>query len=140
MNEIAPNSISGFLIALFVVLSIVDWWMNMVQHTTMNICRANDQPKEICVMLNPFFIRWAFPITLLRWVIAGAYAWLISWQFALVGLFIAWLIGVLSPIPLYLTLPSIFKKISIVKSMDHEAGSLLESMVSKWNAVGRKHY
>lgn len=140
LTMIAPNDLAKILVGLFLIITVIDWWMNMVQSTTMNICHANDQPREICLMLNPYFIRLAFPNSLAKWTVAGIYAWQVSWQIALAGIFIVWLISVISPIPLSLTIPTINKKIAIVRNLDAQAGQLLEDMVSQWEAIGRKYY
>lgn len=130
----------GLFIAAFLILAVPDWWMNMVQRTTQLICRANNAPLDpVGGLLNPRFIRFAFPITLTKWGLVAFWAWYSSVTEALVALGAAWIVSVVSPVPFGLTLPLVLRQIARVREMDTTLGDQLLQMVETWKVVGARH-
>lgn len=126
-------------IVLFLLLATIDWFMDMVQRTTILICRANSASTSSAGQyMLPTFISISFPITLGKWALAGWFAWSTSPLIGLGILFLSWLFGVLSPIPLRITLPPIQKKISHIEQQDPGLGAQLRQMLSHWQTTGTK--
>ena len=127
-------------IGLFLVLAIADWWMDMVQRTTVLICRANSAPlSPVGELLNPAFIKFSFPITIAKWSLVGFWAWYGSVIEAVVPLVVAWFTTVVSPIPFELTLSPIVKQVARVQKVDTTMGDQLLQMIETWKALGARH-
>src|SRR3989344_9407007 len=94
---------------VFIALAVVDLYFNMVQRTSVLICRIGEMSMSIGGFLNPSFIKLAFPLTLIKWGWVAYWAWTGSTSQALIALFISWLAAVILPVPGNLTLPPIFK-------------------------------
>ena len=126
-------------IVLFLFLAAIDWFMDMVQRTTVLICRANSASTSAAGQyMLPTFISISFPITLGKWALVGWFAWTTSPLIGLGALFFSWLFGVISPIPFRITLPPIQKKISSIEQLDAELGAQLRQMLSHWQTIGAK--
>jgi hypothetical protein len=127
-------------ISIFVAIAAADWWMDMVQRTTTLICRASDAPmRPVGELLNPSFVKFAFPLTLAKWILVAFWAWCSSVAVALAALAAAWLITILSPVPFGLTLPPIRKQIARVRSLDSDMGDQLLQLVEQWRSIGGRH-
>lgn len=128
---------NGFL-SVFVVLALADLYMSMVQRTTVLITRHGQFPAAIGGFLNPKFIRAAFPLTLIKWGWVAYWAYSGTTWYALLALFISWLLAVLLPVPAKLTLPAVFHQVSAVSSLDQEFGQQLLDAAKGWEAFGSR--
>ena len=137
---IAPSGTAKIIFTLFLILTIVDWWMSVVQNTTYLIIRENNAPRELIQFLNPFYLQAATLITLIKWVIAAIYAWQVSWKITSAWLFGVWFISLFGPKPFSLTLRSVNKKVNIVYWVDTQLGKSLMEMVDRWAAGPRKRF
>ena len=127
-------------IAVFIVIAIADWWMDMVQRTTTLICRAsNVSTQHIGKLLNPAFIKFAFPITIAKWILVAFWAWYDSAILAISLLALSWLASVISPLPIKLTLPAVLKQINRVRDVDKEMGEELIRLVEVWSSIGNRY-
>ena len=123
-------------VVVFGLLAVADWFMDMVQRTTVVICRAN---QVMFTSAGPFmlppFIKLAFPITLAKWATAGYFAWAASPVIGLGALGLSWLANVVSPVPFSLTLPPIQGQLTRVERQDPALGLKLREMLSVWQAA-----
>jgi hypothetical protein len=121
---------------VFLVLAFLDLYFNKVQRTTILICRIGEMPPTVGGYLNPNFIKFAFPLTLIKW------GWVVYWalsgstSYALTALFISWLASVTLPIPSKLTLPPIKKQIERVRALDQEFAATLSEATNTWEING----
>lgn len=131
--------IRELLLGLFCALAITDWGMVSVQRTVQLICRANGESlNSLSIqLLLPKFVRAALFITLAEWTVAALYGWYVSLAQAAALLFSTWLIKVSTPTPHSFVLPSIRRKISLVRSLSPEDGEQLLRMVAVWEREGR---
>ena len=121
---------------VFLGLAFIDLYFNMVQRTTVLICRIGEMHRSTGGYLNPSFIKFAFPLTLIKWGWIAYWAWSGSATQALAALFIFLLASVMLPIPSKLTLPPIQKQIERVRALDKDLGAELTEATKKWEIHG----
>lgn len=121
---------------VFLALAAVDLYFNMVQRTTVLICRIGQMPMSNGGYLNPSFIKLAFPLTLIKWGWIAYWAWTGSTTQALIALFLSWLAAVTLPVPGSLTLPPVFKQIERVRALDSDLGAALFDAAEAWQLHG----
>lgn len=122
---------------VFLMLAGNDFYLSMVQRTTLLISRMGDAVTCGC-FLNPKFIRYAFPLTLAKW------GWVLYWvisgntSVALVSLFFSWLAAVVLPVPSSITPPAIRSQISHVHELDSDLGQYLSKITDQWEQLGSR--
>ena len=121
---------------IFLALAFLDLYFNMVQRTTVLICRIGELPLTVGGYLNPSFIKFAFPLTLIKWGLVVYWALSGSTSYALTALFISWLASVTLPIPSKLTLPPIKKQIERVRTLDQDFATTLSEATNTWEVNG----
>lgn len=127
---------NNIFIGVFLVLATIGFYFDMVQRTTVLICRTSDIHASIGGFLNPRFIKLAFPLDLFRWGWVLYWAWTGSTTQALVAAFISFIVSILLPVPASLTLPPIFKQIQRVRELDPDLGEALTEAARKWEIHG----
>jgi hypothetical protein len=90
-------------------------------------------PKELWKFLNPNFLNFYLPLGLAKWVWAIFWAMNVSVIEAGFALFIVWIVGVVAPIPIKLTMPPIYSQIRKVISREPEFGELLWVQARNWH-------
>lgn len=120
----------------FLALASLDLYFNMVQRTTVLICRLGEMPPTVGGYLNPSFVKFAFPLTLFKWGWVVYWAWSGSTSYALTALFIFWLASITLPIPSKLTLTPIKKQIERVRALDQEFATTLSEATNIWEING----
>ena len=123
---------------VFLAFALLDLYFTMVQRTTVLICRIGEFPPKVGGYLNPSFIKFGFPLTLIKWGWASYWALSGSTSSALIALFIFWLANVTLPIPSKLTLPLIKKQIERVRSLDQQFGDKLSEATNIWEIHGSR--
>jgi hypothetical protein len=123
---------------VFLTLAVVDIYFSMVQRTSVLICRIGEMSMSIGGFLNPSFIKFGFPLTLIKWSWVAYWAWTGSTSQALIALFISWLAAVALPVPGNLTLPPIFKQIERVRGLDPDLGAALKEAAKTWEVHGSR--
>lgn len=121
---------------VFIALAIVDVYFSMVQRTSVLICRIGEMHMSNGGFLNPSFIKFAFPLTLIKWGWVVYWAWTGSTAQALIAFFISWLAAIVLPVPGNLTLPPIFKQIERVRGLDPGLGAVLVEAAKTWEING----
>lgn len=130
---------NGTFLYVFLALAIVDFYFDMVQRTAVLIRRIGEMPLQADGFLIPRFIRFAFPLTLIKWGWVAYWAWSGSTTYALIALSISWLAAISLPVPAVITLPPIFKQIERVRHLDPDLGEALLTATNTWqNHGGRR--
>ena len=127
---------NGVFLYVFLALAVADLYFSMVQRTSVLICRIGEMSMSIGGFLNPSFIKFAFPLTLIKWGWGAYWALAGSTSQALIALFISWLAAVTLPVPGNLTLPPIFKQIERVENLDPVLGAALKEAAKTWEIHG----
>lgn len=123
---------------VFLALAVVGLYFDMVQRTSVLICRVGEMAMSIGGFLNPRFIKFAFPLTLIKWGWIAYWAWTGSTAQALTALFLSWLATVVLPVPGNMTLPPIFKQIERVRILDPDLGAALLAAAKTWQTHGSR--
>ena len=123
---------------VFLAFAFLDLYFTMLQRTTVLICRIGELPPKVGGYLNPSFIKFGFPLTLIKWGWVAYWAWSGSASSALIALFIFWLANVTLPIPSKLTLPPIKKQIERVRALDQEFAATLSEATNTWEINGSR--
>lgn len=121
---------------IFLAVAVVDFYFDMVQRTAVLIRRIGELPMQADGFLIPRFIKFAFPLTLIKWGWVAYWAWSGSTMYALTALFLSWLAAISLPVPAGITLPPIFKQIERVRLLDSDLGEALLSATKTWESHG----
>jgi hypothetical protein len=120
-----------FFLLIFLGLTAVDYYFDIVQTATTKISLFHNQP-ELSGFLNPGFIRLAMLVYIIRW------GWVVYWAIsgsallAIVCFVGFWLLRIALPVPTQFALPAVRHKISFVNKMDREMAQHLGQMVDAW--------
>lgn len=123
---------------IFLALAIVDFYFDMVQRTAVLIRRLSELPLQADGFLIPRFIRFSFPLTLIKWGWVAYWAWSGFTTYALTALFLSWLASIGIPVPAGITLPPIFKQIERVRHLDPHLGETLLTATKTWQTHGSR--
>lgn len=124
----------------FILSAVADWWMDMIQRTTTLISRSGGYSAHSAgPYLNPTFIRFAFPITLIKLGVAAGWAFYDPVAYAIIAVVASWALNVVSPVPAALTLRPIRKQIERVRQADAELGEQLQKITDSWASQGGRY-
>lgn len=119
---------------VFIALLAIDYYFDIVQTATKKISHYHQQPA-LAGYFNPRFIRFAFPLTLIKW------GWVIYWAVAtrtwtpILWLFGTWLLSIFLPVPTQFALPAIRRQIEVVRGIDDGLAAQLDEMLDTWETT-----
>ena len=122
---------------VFLALAVVDLYFSMIQRTAQLISRIGDA-RNLVGFLVPKFIRFAMPLTFIKW------GWVVYWAVAgstsqaLLALFLSWLAAVVLPVPASYTLPAIHKQILVINELDEDLAQHLLEITELWEEHGSR--